>query len=274
MGAGGAMGLIALPAAFALLSLPGGRKAKIGAALLSIGALLAVVTSQARTDLIAAVVAILVYLVLATSSRRALRVILGAAVAVLIGYGAISVLASHTSSHLFDRYTSIAPSKAFSTAYNYRSGTFGELPTYLREYPLGAGIGKVGPAANSSGGPAETTDSGTAVNSAGATEISGLDAESEPTYLLIDLGIPGLVIFTLFQLRLAALSFRIRKVSDSELRILLAAVAGPLFAALITGFVGISSATTPNGPYIWFAGGVLSYWLIGARYRLTKCTRN
>jgi hypothetical protein len=249
MGVGGAMGLLALPAAFALLSLPGRPKPKVAAGALTIGAVLAVVTSQARTDLIAAVLAILVYLVLVTSSRKALRVILGAGVGLLIIYGALTVLTANSSSHLFDRYSSIAPNKALSTAYNYRKGTFALIPTYVADYPLGAGIGKSGPSANSAGGTANY----------------GLDAESEPTYLLLELGIPGLLVFTLFQLRVLALSARIRRIADFELRTLLAGVAGPLFAVFITGLVGISSATSPNGPYIWFTSGVLSYWLIGAK---------
>lgn len=257
MGIGGEFGLIALPAAFALLSLPGGKKAKIGAAALSIGALLGVVTSQARTDLIAAVIAILVYLILVTSSRKALRVLLGAGVAVTVGYLAISILTASANSHLFDRYSSIAPSKALSTAYTYRQGTFALIPTYVGRYPLGAGIGKVGPAANSAGGPVADT--------AGATSVSGLDAESEPTYLLIELGIPGFLLFSVFQLRLMAMSFRIRRMRDFESRTLLGAVCGPLFAIFITGFVGISSATSPEAPYFWFTSGVLAYWLIGAR---------
>lgn len=268
MGVGGAFGLIALPAAFALLSLPGTKKAKLGAAALSIGAVLAVVTSQARTDLVAAVIAIMVYLVLVTSSKRALRVIAGAGVAMLIAYGAISVLTASSSSGLFSRYSSIAPNKAVSTAYNYRQGTLALVPVYFAKYPLGAGVGKVGPAANSAGGPAEGSTGGSA-----SSASSALDAESEPTYLLIDLGIPGLLVFGLFQLRVIVLSGRIRRIRDFELRILLGAIAGPLFAIFITGFVGIDSATSPNGPYLWFASGVLSYWLIGARRRLADANR-
>jgi hypothetical protein len=64
---------------------------------------------------------------------------------------------------------------------------------------------------------------------------------------------------TLFYLSIT----RIRKIDDRETRILLTAIAAPLFAIFATWFVGISTATTPNAPYLWFAAGVLSFWLLG-----------
>jgi hypothetical protein len=61
------------------------------------------------------------------------------------------------------------------------------------------------------------------------------------------------------------LSTGIRRVKDVELRLLLAALAAPLFALFVMGWVGITTATTPGSPYLWFVGGTLSYWLIGKR---------
>jgi hypothetical protein len=251
-GFGGVMGLLAVPAAFAILSLAGNRRLKIAAGILSTGVVLAVVTSQARVALVGTVVAILAFMLLATSSRRVFRLVAGLSVGLAIAYFAISVLTSSTNSHLFDRYTSIAPNKVVNTSVDYRAGTLGHvLPKYLVKYPLGAGIGKVGPASNSAGG----------------TGGKGLNAESEPNYAVLELGIPGLLVLIGFQVRLMVMSLGVRRLKDLELRLLLAALAAPLFALFAMGWVGITTATTPGSPYLWFVGGILTYWLIGKRQR-------
>jgi O-antigen ligase len=251
-GFGGIMGLLAAPAAFAILSLAGNRRLKIVAGLLAVGIALAVVTSQARVAIVGAVLSILAFMLLATSSRRLFRLGGGLAIGLTIAYIAISALTSGSNSHLFDRYTSIAPDKVVNTSVSYRSDTFGKsLPKYLANYPLGAGIGKTGPAANSAGG----------------TGGKGLNAESEPNYAVLELGIPGLVLLIGFQLRLLTMSIGIRRLKDIELRLLLAALAAPLFALFAMGWVGITTATTPGSPYLWFVGGVLTYWLITLRQR-------
>ena len=126
------------------------------------------------------------------------------------------------------------------------------------KYPLGAGIGKVGPASNSAGG----------------TGGKGLNAESEPNYAVLELGIPGLLVLIGFQIRLMVLSIGIRRLKDVELRLLLAALAAPIFAVFAMGWVGITTATTPGSPYLWFVAGILSYWLITLRQqRPRRCSR-
>ena len=79
-GFGGVIGLLAAPAAFALLSLAGNRRLKIAVGVFSIGIALAVVTSQARVAIVGAVISILAFMVLATSSRRVFRLVGGFAV--------------------------------------------------------------------------------------------------------------------------------------------------------------------------------------------------
>jgi hypothetical protein len=251
-GFGGVIGLLAAPAAFALLSIPGNRRLKIAVGVFSIGIALAVVTSQARVAIVGAVISIAAFMLLATSSRRVFRLVGGFALGLTIAYVAISALTSSTSSHLFDRYSSISPDKVVSTSVSYRSDTFGKsLPKYLAKYPLGAGIGKVGPASNSFGG----------------TGGKGLNAESEPNYAVLELGLPGLVVLIGFQLRLLVLSIGIRRLKALEPRLLLAALAAPLFAMFAMGWVGITTATTPGSPYLWFVAGILAYWLITARQK-------
>jgi hypothetical protein len=115
------------------------------------------------------------------------------------------------------------------------------------QIPFGAGFGSRGPAGSFGGGTS-----------------SGLNGESEPTYLLIEVGLPGLLALTGFNLILFFFSLtKIKLVPDREARIMLAAVAAPLFAIFASWFAGVATATTPGGPYLWFAAGVLSFWLLG-----------
>ena len=138
-----------------------------------------------------------------------------------------------------------------STAVDYRQETLARIPKYVVKYPLGSGFGRNGPAASVAGGPGP-----------------GLDAESEPTFLLIEVGIPGLLVMVGFNIMLFYLSItRIRKIRDHESRLLLTAVAAPLFALFVTWFVGVTTATTPAAPYLWFSAGILAFWLAGEGYR-------
>jgi hypothetical protein len=248
-GFGGTIGIVALPAALALLALARRRRVRFLTLALAAGPVLGIATSQARTAVIGGVIAVFAYAGLTITSRGGLRTLAGIAVALVIGYGTISLLSSGSEEGTFDRYQSInSPGKALSTAFNYRKDTLSKVPDYIRDIPLGAGIGSKGPAASVAGG-------GTGAK---------YDGESEPTFLLIELGIPGLLVMLGFMLALFSLSIkRIRKIEDRETRILLTAVAAPLFAIFSTWFVGVTTATTPNAPYLWFAAGILSYWLIG-----------
>ncbi len=249
IGFGGAVGVLAVPAALALLGLglrPGMRALVV---VLSVGVAIAILTSAARVHVIGGVVAILAFVGLTVTSRGGLRTVAGVALGLVVAYAAIGFLFSQSESGSFDRYESIdSPGKAIVTAYEYRRAVLADIPEYVVNIPLGAGIGSKGPAGSFAGG-----GSGQRLN-----------GESEPTFLLIELGVPGLAVMLAFNLMLVFLSVsRIRKIEDWETRVLLTAVAAPLFASLATWLAGASTATTPGAPYLWFAAGVLSYWLLG-----------
>jgi O-Antigen ligase len=248
MGFGGIVGIIAVPAALGLLAV-GGFGTRMAASLLSIGVILAVVTSQARVAMIGAVVAALGFAALSVTSRGAFRAVMALALAVLVTYASVSVLTSSSDEGAFDRYSSIAPDKAATTTYEYRRATLSRIPDYIKDIPLGAGIGSKGPGGSTGGR---------------GTAGQGLNAESQPSYLLIELGVPGLLVMLGFTLTLVGVSMRrVRKLEQPKLRLLVAAVAAPIVALLATWVVGISTATTPSAPYIWLAAGALSYWLLG-----------
>ena len=248
-GFGGIVGLIAVPAALGLLALSRRPGTRAITALLSIGVVLAVATSEARTAVLGAFIAAFAYAGLTVTSRAGLRSVLALGLAVVVALVTASVLSSGSEKGSFDRYESISsPSKAVSTAIDYRKETFGLIPTYATAFPLGHGIGSAGPAASVPGGP----------------NSSGLTAESEPTYLLIELGIPGLIVMLGFNLTLFyVIVTRIRRIKDRELRILLTALAAPLFAIFASWWVGVATAGVPAAPYLWFAAGTLSFWLLG-----------
>jgi hypothetical protein len=251
IGFGGAVGTLAVPAALALLGLSIGIATRFGVAALSIGVVLAIASSAGRTYVLAGIVAALAFAALTVTSRGGMRAVAAAAVGLVIAYAAFGVFSSDSEEGSLDRYSSITtPSQAISTAVDYRRATLTKIPLYIRKIPLGAGIGSSGPAGSFAGGGAGR----------------GLDGESEPTYLLIELGIPGLLVMVGFNLTLLYLSVtRIRRIADRETRMLLTAIAAPLFALFASWFVGVDTATVPGGPYLWFAGGVLSYWLLGER---------
>lgn len=248
-GFGGIVGLIAVPAALGLMALSRRRGVRIVTALLSVGVVMAVVTSEARTAVLGAIIALFAFAALTVTSRAGLRTVMALALTVIVGYATVGLLAKHSEKGSFDRYDTISnPGLAVSTAYNYRTSNFKLIPEYAKDFPLGAGIGSLGPATSFGGGPPDR-------------KLSG---ESEPTFLLIELGIPGLIVMLGFNLTLFFYSVtRIRKIEDRETRILLTAVAAPLFAIFFTWWVGSTTATTPAAPYLWFAAGVLSFWLLG-----------
>ena len=164
-----------------------------------------------------------------------------------VAVGVISALAASADLGTFDRYTSITPDKVLSTTYEYRQDDLSVLPGYLTDYPLGAGLGVAGPAASVSGGP---------------PAAGMVNAESQLNFLVLELGIPGLLAFLALSLTtLWQAMTRCRRIDDGETRVLLAAVAAPLFALVALWLSGITSTSVPTAPYFWFATGVLAYWL-------------
>lgn len=241
-GFGGALGVIATPIVIALAQSFRhlrrlGWVAWVGAPLVA----LAVISSESRTDVVSAVVALIAYLALTMTSRRAL-----AALAVAVVVGALGVfVAAPLLKGTPTRYGSIAPTQVVSTTISYRDSTLALIPTYAVDYPLGVGMGTAGPAANAAvgGGPTQQ-----------------LDAESEFTFLEIELGVPGLLILTALFAAFIGIGIRLRRVRDIALQRLLSAITAVLVAFVVSWIVGVDTATSPDAPFMWLAGGTLAYW--------------
>lgn len=247
-GFGGSLAVLAGPAALALFTARR-RRATTGrllAALSAGGVLLALVTSQARITLVLAAVGLFAYAALGSLSRQRARLLAGLLVGAAMAWLALSLISARTDVSVFDRYDSIAPNRVVDTALNYKNDTFRVTRDYFSEIPFGAGLGNVGPGA--SGLPASS---------------ESYNGESEFNFLLVELGIPGLIVVTGLLLGLLLLAFtRVPRVEDDDLRPLLAALAASL-AATLFGFAGAPvTAGTPLGPFVWMSGGALAYWLI------------
>ena len=162
-GFGGLLGVIAIPAGLALIATGRRRLIQVAAAALLVGAAVAIVASQQRTSVIAAMFAALGFAVYATVSGRALRTIGVIAVLALIGYGVVVQISAHSSYNPYERYSTIAPSisshrrevtaaraweRYRTTSRKLRSESAWVAPGRRKETPTAA-TSRCGPAASS-----------------------------------------------------------------------------------------------------------------------------
>jgi hypothetical protein len=253
-GFGGIMGMLAVPAALALIMARARARPAVVVATLGLAgaAVVGVLTSQARVALVSAVLAALAFGVLASVSRRVIGTLVALLLTLAVATTAVT-LVTDASDNPFRSYATVTPDRVVATTYDYRRDTLSAIPDYAVDFPLGAGIGSTGPAGGY-GGPTHSTRG------------SSLNAESEPTYLLIELGIPGLLVLLALNVKLLATALRrTQRLADGEMRLLLAALLAPLFAVLATWVVGIATASTPTAPYFWFVAGIAAYWLAAPR---------
>jgi hypothetical protein len=244
-GFGGVVAAMALPGALAIVVAGGKSRRYIPA--LAVGLVLAAVglaTSQSRTAVVAAAVAVIAFLLLTANSRRGLVAIAVTTILGLITYFGVTTLFGGVTNSP-NRYSSIVPSKVVSTTVAYREGTIALVPTYIVDYPLGDGVGSNGPAGGSS---------------VGGSDKSGLDAESEPTFLILELGLPGLVVMYTLMFLGIKMGVGLRRVGDRRLQIVLAALSAVFIALCAIGYVGIDTANSPEAPFIWLTLGTLAYW--------------
>lgn len=252
-GVGALWGVLAVGGALALLSLGPARSGGRISLLLCMGPPLAVVTGEGRTTLIAAVVALFVYVALATTARRLIPTLAATVLALAVIVGVFAYVGSISGSGVFDRYRTVTPSKLASSLGEDKGASLSAIPRLVVHHPLGNGLGSVGPAAQFAGGG-----------------NAGSNGETEPGYLISELGIPGLLVYYGFNLTLLGLAAtRIRRV-DPQARIFVAALVAGLVALLVAGISSTTSATSPSSAYFWFAAGVLSYWLTDRRAIATR----
>ena len=142
---------------------------------------------------------------------------------------------------------------AVTSTVSYKRGSLSNLPSLVERFPLGAGFGSAGPASSTPGAP---------------VGARALDAENQFNFLIIETGIPGLLVLLAFHLGAVLRSVAtVRRQRDPEVRLLLAGIAAPLVALLVMWFGAPVSTSSPTAPFLFFAAGVLAYWSTGAARR-------
>ncbi|MEJ7783917.1 MAG: hypothetical protein WKF96_03870 [Solirubrobacteraceae bacterium] len=244
VGAGALVAALGLPGLIALLMSASG-KIRLALAPAAVGIALAVIVSGSRGGTVAAIVSVVSFGVVAAVSKNALRAIVGLAIGAVLLFVVAQQLGP--SNPAKNRARSVAPDKIVSTFSQERGSSVTLFDDYAAQFPLGRGVGTVGPATAVTGQPNST----------------GLNSETLWNYLVIETGLAGLatILALFFRLMWLALT-RTRRIVDPAMRLYLAAVAAPLFGMVFAGFGGATTIAVPFGPYLWLAAGVLSYWLI------------
>jgi hypothetical protein len=242
-GFGGLVGVIALPGAIALFS-SARRSVKLGWLLIpaTILTILAIVTSQTRLDVACGVIAVVGFLALTLTSRRGMSALLATILVALAGYFILSTFVSSSA----NRYSTIAPTKALGTAVAQRQGTIALIPRYIVDYPLGAGLGTVGPATGSTFG--------------GSVARRALNGESEFTFLLVETGIPGLLVMLTFMVVIIKAGLGLRRAADPGLQRSLMALIAVVVTLCVAWVFTAVTADPPSAPFLWVSAGGLAYW--------------
>lgn len=245
IGAGAFAAALAFPGLIALLMVGRGR-IRWALAAMSVGIGLAVATSGSRGAIITVFVSLTAFGLLAAASKNALKAAVGLALGVALIYTAFVELGP--TNQAAQRAQSITPTNVVSTFSTDRGGSVALFPTLAAEHPLGVGLGTVGPAA-----------------SVGQTVVAPgvYNAETEWNFLVIEVGVAGVLVYVAFLLRLMWLAARrIRRVADPAIRLDLAALAAPIFGLFVAGFGGPTTASAPGAPYLWLVSGILAYHLV------------
>jgi hypothetical protein len=258
-GFGGGVGVLALPGLLALLT--GGRLRRRWPVLLCcLGALAGIATSASRSSIVVAVVVIAAYVGLSMIGRlrvgRPLAALLAAA---LLAGGVGWALVAADGSEIFHRQESILKLATGEAANNGKEvGDDGkekrlnEIPRDLAGAPFGLGLGTGGSVAGFGGHEKVMIES---------EKVSGGSAYD---LLALELGAPGLLLWVGLTISVLALTVRyLRRVADPELRLYIVAALAAYVGFTAQGFAGPTLAVTPAGAYLWFAPGIVAYWLAG-----------
>lgn len=255
-GSGGIVAALAVGGLLAFASLFRRLRYVLLAVALAIIVTAAVVTSQGRGAIVCGFVVAIGFGLLASRSRGRVTATLGVALVVALAATVAQAIISTAGSSAF-RYQGLNTSGILQTTQQARGRSLARIPQTLVDHPLGVGLGVGGPAAGVGGAPA----------------LAGsVDAENEISFATLETGIPGMVTLIGFTAMLFVLGLRrCRNEPDPEARILLAAIIAATAGLLSLYVVSAASPTTPGGPYLWAAGGIVSYWLVTrpAQLRLT-----
>lgn len=248
IGSGAGAAALGIPSALAL-SLRGRSGYLVGLyGLATVICVAGVVIGGARVVIVLGVVSLVVFLSLSTLSRQALRVVGVTAAFAAIAVVLLPVIFKGSDAGVFERLDSLAPSKVVSTNQTARGGSLAIIPQYLQSYPLGAGLGQSGNAAQF------------------ANVAKPLDAESELTFLVIETGLIGVgLVLWLNVANIIRLIAARRRIEDEARKTAVVALCAPLAGLLALWASAPTTAASPFSAYFWLALGVGSYHLAGDR---------
>lgn len=259
-GFGGGVGLIALPGTLALIALWRGRRRWL-IVVLCFGALLAVATCLGRIQVVGAAVGVLAFAGLSASlGRRMTRPVIVLLTVGLLALPIGAIFVAYEGAGTFKRYESIAPEHITAGGtVGHKSGSLSLLPHQIAVAPFGVGLGSVGAVSGFGGRSTELLEGHT------------VSADTQFNLTLDELGLPGMIMWTLFTLQVILLAVRrLRRIEDVELRLALAAVTAPLVSVFAMGFSGPTIVSAAAGPYEFFAAGAIAYWFAGPGFRLAR----
>jgi hypothetical protein len=248
-GAGGGVGVLALPFGLALL---GGspRRRRWVAVLLCLGALLAIITGLGRLQVIGAGLGVVAFVALSAAGGRRVTRTIGALLAIaVLAVPAGLLLLSALRPGTFSRYETIGTSSSTTL---HKQSALALVPHYLEAAPFGFGLGSVGPVASFGG------------LNVNVLEGHGVSTETQYNFIVTELGAPGLLVWVALSLYMMALvAVGMRRVRDNDLAVYLAGAFAPFFALFIEGSSGPVSDSAAAGPYFWFVIGTAAYWFAG-----------
>jgi hypothetical protein len=254
------VGHVALPMCLALFAITRRRKRWI-AAILCLGAMIAVVVGLGRLQLIGAGLGVVAFAVISSLSGRNMPKAIGALLAIVVlAIPTGAILVSTLRSGTFKRYESIGVNQETTL---HKESSWNKIPKIVAGSPLGYGLGNSGSVANF-GGSANNN----------LLEGHGLTSETQYNVLVKELGLPGLILWPLIVIYVSLLIFRrTRLVRDPELAICLAGALAAFIPLPIEGFSGFVTSNGSTAAYFWFAIGVAAYWLVGPGQARTRALR-
>ncbi|MGO9490329.1 MAG: hypothetical protein ACLQBB_15055 [Solirubrobacteraceae bacterium] len=253
-GFSGAVGHIALPMCLALLVLSTGRK-RWFAALLCLGAAVAVMVGLGRLATIGAALGVVVFMgLVALSGRRFTNTMLALLGVLLLMIPVGAVLVSTLNKGTFSRFETLSTGSSTTL---HKESSWDKIPKYAEAAPFGFGLGNSGPV----GGLGGKSDD--------LLEGHGLTSETQYNVLIKELGVPGLLLWPAMVVYVSLIvAMGMRRIKDPDLAVCLAGALAAFPPLLIEGTTGFLGGSTIDGPYFFFAIGVAGYWFAGPGRRL------
>ena len=260
-GAGGAVGVIALPGLLALLA-AGKTRRRWPVVLGILGALLAIGTSASRTFVVVGAAELVVFVGLALIARAGIsRALAGLMAGLVLATGAGVALIALDGGQILHREEGLinpTPREGKGLEVEKEQGednktrNLSEIPRDIADAPFGIGLGVTGAVSGFGGGGKPTLEE---------EKVSGGSAYN---LLTVETGALGLFIWLGLSASVIVLGIsRLRRIEDTELRLYLVGMLTAFIAVAIQGLSAPTLAVSPAGAFQWFAVGVLAFWIAG-----------